>query len=292
MAVIEKLAFPGLADISALKHGSIFFVGAATTVIRYGGFTILTDPNFLHAGDHAHMGYGITSKRKTNPAMEIGDLPPLDLCVLSHMHGDHWDKMAEARLAKSLPIVTTLEASLTLRRRGFDNLHPLNHWDSIDITKGEVKLRIASMPGKHGPGLVNALLPQVMGSMMEWRIHDVPVFHLYISGDTLVHKELEDLSRRYTDIDLALLHLGGARILGILVTMDAQQGIQAIRIIRPRMSIPIHYNDYPVFKSPLEEFMQAAKEAGIEDKVHYLKHGDTYEFEVARASEHEPVKTR
>src|SRR5215210_2999771 len=40
--------------------GAIFFVGNATVLIRYAGFTILTDPNFLHAGDHVHLGYGLS----------------------------------------------------------------------------------------------------------------------------------------------------------------------------------------------------------------------------------------
>ncbi|OPY26758.1 MAG: hypothetical protein A4E28_02335 [Methanocella sp. PtaU1.Bin125] len=41
--------------------GSIFFVGTATTIIRNNGSTILTDPDFIHTGDHAHPGYGLTS---------------------------------------------------------------------------------------------------------------------------------------------------------------------------------------------------------------------------------------
>ncbi|HEY0380461.1 MAG TPA: hypothetical protein VGC87_26345 [Pyrinomonadaceae bacterium] len=60
------------ADFSA---GSIFFVGTATVILRYAGFTILTDPNFLHAGDHVHLGYGLTAERLTNPAIELEDLP-------------------------------------------------------------------------------------------------------------------------------------------------------------------------------------------------------------------------
>ncbi|MBT1071390.1 MBL fold metallo-hydrolase [Pelotalea chapellei] len=55
-----------LQDFSApatLDSESILLVGTATTVIKCGGFTILTDPNFLHAGDHAHIGYGLTSER-------------------------------------------------------------------------------------------------------------------------------------------------------------------------------------------------------------------------------------
>ena len=64
----------------------------------------------------------------------------------------------------------------------------------------------------------------------------------------------------------------------VLVTMDAAQGIEAIRIIRPQMAIPIHYNDYPIFKSPLDDFIRAVREAGIEDRVHYLHHGDSFDL--------------
>ena len=67
---------------------------------------------------------------------------------------------------------------------------------------------------------------------------------------------------------------------GIVVTMDAEQGVEAMRIIDPRTAVPIHYNDYEAFKSPLEDFKHAVVEAGLEDRVHYLAHGDTYEFEV------------
>jgi hypothetical protein len=67
--------------------GRILFIGIATTLIRAAGFTILTDPNFLHRGDRAYLGMGLTTKRLTEPALSIGELPPLDFVVLSHHHG-------------------------------------------------------------------------------------------------------------------------------------------------------------------------------------------------------------
>jgi L-ascorbate metabolism protein UlaG (beta-lactamase superfamily) len=79
-------------------------------------------------------------------------------------------------------------------------------------------------------------------------------------------------------IDLALLHLGGTRILGIYVTMDATQGVEALRILDPRTAIPIHYNDYAVFRSPLEDFQRAVRAAGLEERVHCLRHGETFRF--------------
>lgn len=263
------------------SHGSIFFVGTATVILRYAGFTVLTDPNFLHAGDHVHLGYGLTSKRLTNPAMELEALPPIDFCVLSHYHGDHFDHIVEERLQKDLPIITTEHAASELKDKNFTATIALDTWDSVTVSKGDANILLTSMPGKHGPAVADLLLPPVMGSMLEFqRAPDRTALRLYITGDTLVYDDLHEIPRRYPDIDLALFHLGGTRVMGILLTMDAEQGVEAIRIINPREVIPIHYNDYEVFKSPLEDFKKAVEAAGFADRVKYLSHGETYDFEV------------
>ncbi|HEX8852811.1 MAG TPA: MBL fold metallo-hydrolase [Pyrinomonadaceae bacterium] len=270
----------GTADFGS---GSIFFVGTATVILRYAGFTILTDPNFLHAGDHVHLGYGLTSERLTSPALDIEQLPPLDFCVLSHYHGDHFDRIAEERLQKDLPIITTEHAAGELKDKGFTASIALDTWDTATVRKGGARVRITSMPGKHGPAGVDFFLPPVMGSMLEFQqgAGERTTLRLYITGDTLVHEDLEEIPRRYPEIDLALFHLGGTRIMGVLLTMDAEQGVEAIRIINPREVIPIHYNDYDVFKSPLEDFKRAVEAAGYAERVKYLSHGETYHFEVA-----------
>ncbi len=280
----RTLLLPRRNEDPDFANGSVFFVGTATVLIRFAGFTILTDPNFLHQGDHVHLGYGLTSRRRTNPAVEIEDLPPLDFIVLSHMHGDHFDRVAERKLNKATPIVSTRHAVAYLKRKGFTATRALRTWETLSIAKGEARLHLTAMPGTHAPGPLAAALPPVMGSMLEFRTADETRLRLYISGDTLVHEQLKEIPRRYPEIDLALLHLGGTKILGVvMVTMDAKQGVEAIRIVEPHTAIPIHYNDYTVFKSPLEDFKRAVAEAGLEYRVRYLSHGDTYEFEVRGA---------
>jgi L-ascorbate metabolism protein UlaG (beta-lactamase superfamily) len=277
----NSLLLPRRNDDPDFGRGSIFFVGTATVVIRYAGFTILTDPNFLHSGDHVHLGYGLTSKRLTNPALEIEDLPPLDFVLLSHLHGDHFDRVAERKLNKATPIISTRHATRYLEKVGFTKTRTLETWKPIEVRKGEANLRLTAMPGTHGPGPLGAVLPPVMGSMLDFQDEMGETrLRMYISGDTLIHERLREIPRRFPNVDLALLHLGGTRVLGIMVTMDAEQGIEAMRIVNPRTTIPIHYNDYEVFESPLEDFKHAVTEAGLEDRVHYLAHGDTYEFEV------------
>lgn len=278
----RALTLPRRNENPDFGRGSVFFVGTATVVIRYAGFTILTDPNFLHAGDHVHLGYGLTSRRRTNPAVEVEDLPPLDFVLLSHLHGDHFDRVAERGLNKATPIVSTRHATSYLEKVGFTRPRALRTWETLDVRKGEAKLYLTAMPGTHAPGPLAAVLPPVMGSMLEFGSGDVRL-RMYISGDTLIHERLREIPRRFPGVDLALLHLGGTRVLGITVTMDAEQGVEAMRIVDPRTAIPIHYNDYEAFGSPLEDFKRAVSAAGLEERVHYLEHGDTYEFEVPAA---------
>lgn len=263
------------------NNGSLFFIGNATVLLRYAGFTILTDPNFLHQGEHVHLGYGMRSARRTNPAIEIEQLPALDMVVLSHMHEDHFDRIAEAKLDKNVPIITTHQAADDLKSKGFTATQGLNTWETLTVIKDDAKVRITAMPGRHGPGILSPLLPSVNGNILEFQSAIDKTFRIYISGDTLIYEDIKEIPQKYPDIDLALLHLGGTKILGILLTMDAKQGVQAIEIIAPNLTIPIHYNDYTVMKSSLEEFMQAVTQAGLDRRVKYLSHGDTYRFDLS-----------
>ncbi len=263
------------------ENGSVFFVGTATIILRFSGFTILTDPNFLHAGDHVHLGYGLTSERLTEPALDIEDLPPLDLRVLSHYHGDHFDRIAEERLPKDLPIVTTEHAAGELADKGFIASVALDTWEAAEFVKGAAHLRITSMPGQHGPGIIDFALPPVMGSILDFEREGKRVLRIYISGDTLMHDDLSEIPKRFPGVDIGIFHLGGTRVLGIMVTMDDEQGVEAVKLINPDTAIPIHYNDYDVFKSPLKDFKKAAQIAGLQEKIVYLAHGDTYEFQVS-----------
>ena len=265
---------PGPDPVPDDGAGSIFFIGNATVLLRYRGFTILTDPTFVHMHEEVPLGYGMHTKRLTDPAVDVADLPPLDLVLLSHFHGDHFDQVAERELDPSLPVVTTPQATKELADRGFTGSIGLETWQSLRIVKGDRELVITSCPGRHGPGVTDFVLPDVMGSVLEFG--GSPARRIYVSGDTLVYDDLHEIPRRYPDLDVGLLHLGGTRVMGILVTMDAEQGVEAMRIIDPRTAIPIHYDDYDVFTSSLDDFLAAAAEAGLRDRVHPLLRGDTY----------------
>ncbi|MEH0985027.1 MBL fold metallo-hydrolase [Micromonospora sp. CPCC 205556] len=253
----------------------VTFVGTATTVLRIGGFTLLTDPNFLHRGQRAYLGKGLWSRRRTDPALTIAQLPTLDAVVLSHLHGDHFDRVARRELDHGLPIVTTPSAGRKLRRWGFDAAEGLATWQSRELRRDGTTLRLTALPGQHGPGALDRLLPDVMGTMVDLEHDGERRFRLYVTGDTLRRPQLAEIPRRYPDIDAMLIHLGGTRIAGILLTMDAKQGADLVELIRPKLTVPIHYDDYPVFRSPLRHFVEEARRRGLVSTVRTIARGET-----------------
>jgi L-ascorbate metabolism protein UlaG (beta-lactamase superfamily) len=262
-------------------EASLFFIGTATTLIRFGELTLLTDPNFLHAGQHAYLGHGLVSRRSTEPALDVTELPPLDGVVLSHLHGDHWDRVAQRGLDRDLPIVTTPHARTKLRNRGFPGAAGLATWESTSLTHGNTSVRITALPGRHATGWMRHLLPPVMGSMLEFSTAGGPVeTRVYISGDTLLVDDLSEIPHRFPHIDNGVLHLGGTRLPaglrhGRLVTMDGAQGAELTRLIDPTVVIPVHVDDYPVFTSPLADFRGELQSRGLLDRLRAVERGGT-----------------
>lgn len=259
----------------------VTFIGNATTLIRYAGFSVLTDPNFLHAGERVQLGFGLNSKRLTNPAMEIADLPPLDAVVLSHLHEDHFDRRVAEQLDKRTLIITTPGAATGLAKLGFENTRALATWQSTTLDKDGRTLTLTAAPAQHGPPIVARALPETMGSVMEFAGGGSVDYRIYQTGDTLIFQGIDEIPRRYPELDLMLLHLGGTKVLGVTVTMNGAQGADMVRRIRAAHVLPVHFNDYTVFHSPIEDFTARVKAGRVSDRVHQLMPGETFLVETS-----------
>ena len=253
---------------------SLTFIGTATTVLRLGGFTLLTDPNFIRLGQRAYLGRGLWTRRLTDPAMRPDELPVLDAIVLSHLHGDHWDRVARRELDRRQPVLTTTHAAPRLRRQGFTTVG-LDTWEDRVLKRPGEQLRVVSLPGIHARGPLGKVLPPVMGSLLEHSVDGVVRRRVYISGDTLTGHHLDAIRERFDDIDVAVVHLGGTRVLAHTVTMDAAEGVDFMRRVRPSLAVPVHYDDYKVFRSSLVDFLGLAADAGFENHVRTVARGQT-----------------
>ncbi|WP_242623179.1 MBL fold metallo-hydrolase [Pseudonocardia sediminis] len=260
---------------SAEMDASLTFVGTATTVLRLGRHTLLTDPNFLRRGQRADLGYGLSSRRLTEPSTTIADLPRLDAVLLSHLHGDHFDGVARRELDHALPVLTTPAAAQQLGRWGFGAATGLRTWESHVLGDDAERVRVTAVPGQHGPALLHRALPSVMGSIVDLERRGHRSLRIYITGDTLNVPALREVRARFPDVDVMIAHLGGTRVAGVLVTMDAVQGADLVDVIRPGSVVPVHFDDYGVFRSPLTHFTDEMRRRGTSDQVRYVARGET-----------------
>jgi L-ascorbate metabolism protein UlaG (beta-lactamase superfamily) len=257
---------------------TLTFIGNATVLLSWGSFTVLTDPSFLHAGQRVHLGYGLFTARLLDPAMQVEDLPPLDAVVLSHLHGDHWDRVAQRSLDRALPVITTPHASRRLQGlAGFRHAVGVDTWERHTLVKGHELLTVTALPGRHGPALVARLLPPVMGSLLEFGDTTGAVAQrVYLTGDTLMYDRIHEIARRCPDVDLAVVHLGGTTLPGgIVVTMDGRQGADLLSVVRPRRAVPVHVDDYAVMRSPLSDFTNEMSRRGLSGMVRVVGRGET-----------------
>ncbi|MDP9397961.1 MAG: MBL fold metallo-hydrolase, partial [Actinomycetota bacterium] len=86
--------------------------------------------------------------------------------------------------------------------------------------------------------------------------------------------QLREIPRRHPDIDLGLLHLGGTKVLGATVTMDGRQGVDLLELVPVPHAVPIHYDDYPVFRSPLADFTREVERRRPPARISYVERGE------------------
>jgi L-ascorbate metabolism protein UlaG (beta-lactamase superfamily) len=194
----------------------------ATVLLDFGGAHLLTDPWFSQRPFFGYLhGEPIAV---ANPA----DLPPLSGVVISHRHYDHCDLGAFAAYPdKSVPFAVVRGLAEHVRAAGFPNVVELDPWQTTQL--GPV--RVTAAPAKHGVPEVTFVL-QADGQSV------------FFGADTLRIAELDEVSERFPELDLALLPINGLRIRPAFnrqVVMDAVEAAELTSVLRPRLAVPIHY---------------------------------------------------
>ena len=114
-----------------------------------------------------------------------------------------------------------------------------------------------------------------MGTVLELDDGTGTVHRTYLSGDTLRRPWLREVVDRTGPLDAAVLHLGGTRALGLLVTMDAEQGADLVEMLSPEVTVPVHHDDYTVFRSPLSDFVREWERRDLPGRLRTVERGAT-----------------
>src|SRR6266542_2687851 len=91
------------------------WIGHATVLINFFGVKILTDPVLFPRIGIRLPGFTIGPKRLVAPALEFGELPKIDVVLLSHAHFDHFDLRTLRRFDENTSVITASNTRDLLR---------------------------------------------------------------------------------------------------------------------------------------------------------------------------------
>jgi L-ascorbate metabolism protein UlaG (beta-lactamase superfamily) len=207
------------------------------------------------------------SKDGGNPSCQltVDEIDKADLVLVSHDHFDH--------LGSAVPICNKTGALLggpvqTVRRlqeEGFSNEQVVN-FGSGYMVGGGVSLdwvKVTSTPAFHSSDTACAV-----GTIVQ-AADGTTVYH---AGDTSLFGDMELWGQVYP-MDLAIVPIGG------VFTMDALQASEAVRLMKPKFAMPIHYMSFPIIAQSAEEFIDLCERKAPDTKVIAPAVGEVVELE-------------
>ncbi len=249
-------------------------IGTACCIIEIAGYKILTDPVLDKAGKYYHHGFGAVSKKITDPAIEESQLSNVDLILLSHpQHKDNFDTKGR-EFARTIPLILSTKRA----EKSFPNAVGLKPWEEYRIDlPNDAYLTITATPAQHHPNwLPEFIAGKVIGFMITY---SESAEKLYISGDTVYFKGIEEVFKRFNPITYGLIHVGSAEVRYLTgygqYTMDASGFIQTINQISPQLAIPIHNDGWSHFNENDAGVKKAidSENDQTQERVKFLKKG-------------------
>lgn len=221
------------------KKLRVTFINHATALVQIAGLNILTDP--IYSKRASPLSW-IGPARHRPPGIRFGDLPPIDIVVISHNHYDHMDLPTLERLSKVFRprFFVGLGNAPLLRKAGIERVIELDWWQSKVVAAG---VRVHAVPAQHFSqrGLCDRNQTQWAGFVVESKVGNV-----YFAGDTGFGPHFRAIGKRFEPVRLALLPIGAYRPRWFMkaVHLDPRDAVKAHLFLGARHSVAIHFGTF------------------------------------------------
>ncbi len=217
------------------------WLGHATVLLNFLGSWILTDPALERRIGLGRGRAKLGPKRLVEPGLRPGELPPLDLVLLSHAHMDHTDLGTLRRLPADTPMVVQTGNRDLVRR--FRRVNELAWGEETEIHG----LRIESTESRHwGARMITDTQRGYGGYLLQKQGRTV-----LFAGDTAYTDALTLLGQRGR-IDLAILPIG-AYDPWIANHASPEQAWAMFKALGAEYVLPVHHSTFRLSREPVDE---------------------------------------
>ena len=207
------------------------FLGHACFLLDDGSCKVLTDP-FL-------TGNGL--------AAASADQVEADFIFVTHGHGDHTGDAEAIAKRTDATVCCTVDLAEGVFGPAGVKTQVGNLGGRIPMPFGSAKFFQAI----HGSG--------VPGCLTCGFIFEMGGRKIYHAGDTALMSDMALLADE--EIDVALLPIGD------VFTMGPEDALRAVKMIRPKLAVPMHYNTFPPIAQDPEAFAASVRAAGFQAQV-------------------------
>jgi L-ascorbate metabolism protein UlaG (beta-lactamase superfamily) len=253
------------------------WVGHATLLVQMGGLNVLTDPQF---SDRASPVQWAGPRRVAPPGLALGDLPPIDVVLVSHDHYDSLDAGSMEALARrpggeDTVFFVPLGFKEWMERRGARRVVELDWWETRQADGATVTAVPVQHWSKRSPLERNSRL------WAGWAVEAGGRRFLFV-GDTGYADVFKEIGERLGPFHLAAIPIGAYEPRWFMKRhhVSPEEAVRIHRDVRSVKSVGIHWGTFALTDEPLDEpperLRDALRDAGIpEEEFVVLRHGET-----------------
>ncbi len=187
-----------------------------------------------------------------------------NLVLVTHDHFDHTGQAVEIVKQSGSILVANVETARKFAEQGVPTENIANGGSGLNIggsfTYEGIKVT-----------MTQAYHSTASGSPAGYVVSFPDGQNIYHAGDTGIFSEMQLIGELYP-LSVALLPIGD------VFTMGAYQAAHALRLLKPKIAIPMHFGSFPIIAQDASEFVKLASQTSPETKVVVLKPGESYEL--------------
>jgi len=199
-----------------------------------------------------------------NPMAPAGIRPEgADLVLVTHAHGDHLGNCMDIARSAATEVVAIHEIQQYLLSKGLPKVTGMNIGGTYR-TKG---VSITMVQAVHSSSIQDGENLLYGGAAAGFVVALEDGFTIYHAGDTALFGDMSLIGELYRPA-LAMLPIGDHYVMG------PRQAAWAVKFIRPRIVIPMHYGTFPVLTGTVTAFRRELGALGLDCEVAALGPGE------------------